>query len=283
MCGTDITPATIESTVTAVEVPMLALVREISPDLARCELSFLERVSIDLARARAQHHAYTAALGALGCSLEWLPPLPHHADGVFVEDAAVVLPELAVVTRPGAASRRGETASVAAALARHRPITRIDEPGCLEGGDVLQIGRTLYVGASGRTNTEGIRQLGSALAAPGYRVQRVSMRGCLHLKSACSFIPPDLLLVNPAWVDAGSFAAARVVAVAQSEPYAANTLTLGATTLVSAAYPRTAERLAAAGVAVQVIEVSELHKAESALTCMSLLLEPAAARVRPAR
>jgi len=262
---------------------MLALVRAISPDLTRCELSFLERAAIDVTRAREQHHAYTLALSALGCSLEWLPPLPHHADGVFVEDAAVVLPEVAVVTRPGAASRRGETASVAAALERRRPLTHIREPGCLEGGDVLHIGRTLYVGASGRTNAEGIAQLGAALAAHGYCVQAVPMQGCLHLKSACSFIPPDLLLVNPVWVDAGSFAAERVITVAESEPYAANTLTLGASTLVSAAYPHTAERLAAAGVAVRVIDVSELHKAESALTCMSLLLEPAAAPVRPAR
>lgn len=244
---------------------MLALVRALSPDLARCELSFLERAAIDVARAREQHHAYTLALSALGCRLEWLPPLPHHADGVFVEDAAVVLPEVAVVTRPGAASRPGETASVAAALGRYRPLTHIREPGCLEGGDVLHIGRTLYVGASGRTNAEGITQLGAALAAQGYRVQAVSMQGCLHLKSACSF------------------AAERVITVAESEPHAANTLTLGATTLVSAAYPHTAERLAAAGVAVRVIELSELHKAESALTCMSLLLEPAAAPVRPAR
>lgn len=262
---------------------MLALVREISPDLVRCELTFLERAAIDVARARDQHHAYVATLSALGCSLEWLPPLPQHPDGVFVEDAAVVLPEVAVVTRPGAASRRGETASVAAALERYRPLTRITEPGCLEGGDVLHIGRTLYVGASGRTNAEGIGQLGMALAAYGYRVEALSMRGCLHLKSACSFIPPDLLLVNPAWVDAGRFAAARVIAVAESEPYAANTLTVGATTLVSAAYPRTAERLVAAGVAVRVVDASELHKAESALTCMSLLLAPAAAPVTPGR
>ncbi|HXW73347.1 MAG TPA: arginine deiminase family protein [Steroidobacteraceae bacterium] len=262
---------------------MLALVREISPDLARCELSFLERAAIDVARSREQHHAYTAALSALGCSLEWLPPLPQHADGVFVEDAAVVLPEMAVVTRPGVASRRGETASVAAALERYRPLTRIHEPGCLEGGDVLQIGRTLYVGASGRTNAQGIAQLGAALAVLGYRVQAVSMQGCLHLKSACSFIPPDLLLVNPAWVDAGAFTAQRVITVAPSEPWAANTLTVGAGTLVSAAYPDTAERLVAAGVAVRLLDVSELHKAESALTCMSLLLEPAPMQLRPAR
>jgi len=261
---------------------MLALVREVSPELARCELSFLERAAIDLARARAQHRAYTATLGALGCELEWLPPLAEHPDGVFVEDAAVVVPEVAVVTRPGASSRRGETASVAAALERHRPLAHIRAPACLEGGDVLHIGRTLYVGISGRTNAAGVAQLAAALDAHGYRVQAVAMQGCLHLKSACSFIPPDILLLNPRWVDAASFAAARAVTVAASEPHAANTLTVGGTTLVSAAYPQTAARLAAAGVAVRRIEVSELHKAESALTCMSVLIAPATPAITPA-
>jgi len=262
---------------------MLALVREVGSDLARCELTFLERAAIDLARARDQHRAYTAALSSLGCSLEWLPPLPGHPDGVFVEDTAVVLPEVAIVTRPGAASRRGETASVAAALRHYRPLAHIEAPGTLEGGDVLQVGRTLHVGSSGRTNAAGIAQLTGALAAHDYQVQAVAMRGCLHLKSACSFIPPDILLVNPDWVDAGVFARLRVITVAESEPHAANTLTVAGTTLVSAAYPQTAARLAAAGVAVRVIDVSELHKAESALTCMSLLLAPVAASVRSAR
>jgi dimethylargininase len=189
-----------------------------------------------------------------------------------------------VVTRPGVASRRGETASVAAALGHYRPLAHIEAPGCLEGGDVLLAGRTLYVGDCGRSNAAGIAQLGAAVAVHDYRVQAVAMRGCLHLKSACSFIPPDILLLNPDWVDPGAFAPARVITVTASEPYAANTLTVGGTTLVSAAYPQTAARLAAAGVAVRLIDVSELHKAESALTCMSLLLAPPdSARLKPAR
>jgi dimethylargininase len=250
---------------------MRALVREVSPHLARCELTYLERAAIATERAQREHRGYTQALQALGCQLEWLVPLPEHADGVFVEDTAVVLPELAVITRPGAASRRGETASVAAALERWRPVLRLAPPACLEGGDVLQIGRTLYVGVSGRTNAAGADELARLVAPLGYRVQPCAVRGCLHLKSACSFIPPDTLLLNPEWVDARAFDAPRIITVAAGEPYGANTLTCGGTTLVSAAYPQTLRRLQTAGVQCQVLEVSELHKAESALTCMSLM------------
>jgi dimethylargininase len=252
---------------------MLALVREVSPNLAHCELTHLARVAIDGARAQQQHRDYTLALQALGCSLEWLPPLPEHADGVFVEDTAVVLPGLAVVTRPGVASRRGETRTVAAALGRHLPVVLVTEPGCLDGGDVLRIERDLYVGASARSNAAGVAQLAAALERRGYRVRAVTMRGCLHLKSACSFIPPDVLLLNPDWVDPALFGALRVIAVDEREPYAANTLSIRGRTLVSAAFPHTQRRLEAAGVATRAIDVSELQKAESALTCMSLLLE----------
>jgi len=256
---------------------MLAFVREVSPRLAQCELTHLARAPIDATRAVRQHADYVAALRALGCGLEWLPALPEHADGVFVEDTAVLVAEVAVITRPGVASRRAETASVAAALARHVPVVQLTEPACLEGGDVLRIGRRLWVGTSGRTNAAGVAELAAALAPRGYRVEAVPLAGCLHLKSACSFIPPDRLLVNPAWVDPAIFATRVVIPVADDEPYAANTLTIAGTTLVSAAYPHTRRRLEAAGVATRMLEVSELHKAEAALTCMSLLLAPSGA------
>jgi len=251
---------------------MVALVREVSPQLARCELTHLERVAIDVQRAVGQHRAYTQALQSLGCTVEWLPPLPHCADGVFVEDTAVVLPEIAVVTRPGASSRRAETPSVAAALARRAPVSLIVAPGCLDGGDVLHIGRTLHVGASHRTNEAGITQLAALLLPYGYRIATVPLAGCLHLKSACSFIPPDIVLVNLSWVDRTTFGELRPIAVDEREPHAANTLTIDGTTLVSAAYPHTRRRLEAAGVRTRAVDVSELHKAEGGLTCMSLLL-----------
>ncbi|HYM29617.1 MAG TPA: arginine deiminase family protein [Steroidobacteraceae bacterium] len=251
---------------------MIAWVREVAPSLAHCELTFLEREPIDVARAALQHRRYTVELAALGCRIEWLPPLPQQPDGVFVEDTAVLVPELAVLTRPGVAARRGEVESVAAALGRHLPVARIEAPATLEGGDVLRIGRTFYVGTSGRSNPQGVAQLAAALAPHGYAVRAVPMQGCLHLKSACTAIAPGRLLVNPEWVDAEQFDAATVITVDESEPFAANTLTFGGVTLVSTAYPRTRARLAAAGIATRALEVDELHKAEAALTCMSLLL-----------
>ena len=251
---------------------MIALLREVSPRLASCELSFLERAPIDVARAREQHARYAATLSELGLTVEWLEPLPGNADGVFVEDTAIVLPEVAVITRPGVESRRGEVESVAATLSRRRPLSRITAPGTLEGGDVVHIGRNLYVGASGRTNAAGIVQLAEALAPFGYRVSGVAMRDCLHLKSAATFIPPDILLVNPAWVDPALFEARVLVEVDPGEPFAANTLTAEGVTLINAAFPRTEERLRAQGIATRALDVSELQKAEAALTCMSLIL-----------
>jgi len=255
---------------------MRAFVRQVARALVRCELSFLARAVIDLARAQQQHADYVAALTALGAQVHWLPALAEHADGVFVEDTAVLVPEVAVITHPGAASRRGEVESVAAALAHHLPLRRVSEPATLEGGDVLRIGRTLFVGASARSNAGGVAQLSAALAPFGYTVRRVPLSGCLHLKSACTFVAPDTLVVNPDWVDPAAFAVGQVVVVDPTEAYGANTLTLGGVTLVSSAYPRTQERLEAAGIATRPLEVSELHKAEAALTCMSLLQEPAA-------
>lgn len=260
---------------------MIALVREVAGALARCELTHLARQPIDVPAARQQHARYVAQLASLGCRIEWLPPLPGHADGVFVEDTAVVVPEAAVITRPGAASRRGETESVAARLAPDLEVRHVGEPACLEGGDVLRIGRTLYVGRAegrgGRTNAAGVAALREALQPFGYEVRAVALHGCLHLKSACTLIPPQTLLVNPAWVDPKELADAAVIAVDSQEPYGANTLTVAGCTLVSAAYPRTRERLDAAGIATRALEVSELHKAEAALTCMSLMLEGGAA------
>jgi dimethylargininase len=252
---------------------VLAFVREVSPALASCELTHLERAAIDVSRARRQHAEYCDALRSLGCQLQRLQPLPEHADGVFVEDTAVVLPTLAIVTRPGVASRRGETSSVAEALAAHVPVARLTEAACLDGGDVLQIGRRFFVGSSGRTNSQGIAELARALSPLDYSVQAVPVTGCLHLKSACSFIPPDILVVNPSWVNPSLFGSLRRVAVDESEPYAANTLTVAGTTLVSTAYPRTHDRMRAAAVVTRTLDVSELHKAEAALTCLSLLLD----------
>lgn len=250
---------------------LLAITRGVSARLAEGELSFVAREPIDLALARTQHRRYVEALRALGCTVRELPADDDLADSVFVEDTAVVVDELAVVTRPGAPSRRGETASIAAALAAYRPLREILEPGTLDGGDVLVIGRRVFVGASARSNADGIAQLREALAPHGYRVQGVALRDCLHLKSAVTAVAADTVLVNPDWVDTRPFDAFRQIRIDPSEPHAANTLRLPQGLIQPACFPRTRQRLEAAGIVVTGVDLSELQKAEGAVTCCSLV------------
>jgi dimethylargininase len=254
---------------------VIALTRAVPASLAHCELTHLARVAIDVGRAAAQHELYEEALRALGARVVRLSETPELPDSVFVEDTAVVVDEVAVLTRPGAKSRRAEIPSAAQALASFRELRFLVPPGTLDGGDVLRIGRRLYVGLSGRSNEEGRAQLAALLSAFGFSVEGVAVSGCLHLKSAVTAIDDETLVVNPAWVDAGAFAARRRIEIDPEEPMAANVLALGGSVLVNASAPRTAERIAAAGYRVREVDQSELAKAESGLTCCSLLLAEA--------
>lgn len=251
---------------------ILALVRAISPRIESCELSHLERTPIDLQRATWQHARYLDTLRGLGCRVEQLPPLPDSPDGVFVEDTAVVLDELAVIARPGALSRRAETASVAEALRPYRPLAWIGEPGTLDGGDVLRSGRTLFVGMTARTDAEGARQLARAVLPAGYRVHTVAVSGCLHLKSAATEVAEGTLLLNPAWVDSTQFPGRRLIHIDPAEPFAANALRVGDAVLHAAEFPRTGTRLDAAGIRLTTVEAGELAKAEGGVTCCSIVL-----------
>jgi dimethylargininase len=252
---------------------VVALVRDVSPRLADCVLTHLDRVTVDVDRARAQHEVYCRELAALGARIEPLPPLPEAPDGVFVEDTAVVVDELAVLCRPGVASREQETATMAAALTAYRAVHTLPPDARLEGGDVMRVGRTLYVGRSGRTNAAGIEALRTHVAPAGYQVEGVDLDGCLHLKTACTFVPPAMILANTSWVDPRAFRGLTVIAVPRDELFGANTLTLGGVTLVGAAFPATARRLRAHGVVTRAVDVSELAKAEGALTCSSVILQ----------
>jgi len=252
----------------------IALTRDVSPGLARCELTHLAREPIDLERARAQHRAYEEALRGIGCDVRRLPGEPEMPDAVFVEDTAVVLDELAVITRPGAASRRGEVASVAAALAAHRPLKTIAPPATLDGGDVLVIGRRIFVGLSTRTSAEGARQLADAAAAHGYTVETLTVRSCLHLKTAVTRVAASTVLLNPAWIDPAAFAAYDRIEVHPDEPWGGNALAIGGAVVYPTAFPRTRERLEASALDVRAVDQSELAKAEGGVTCGSLVLEP---------
>jgi len=250
----------------------IALTRKVSSAMARCELTHLERTVIDVALAREQHDAYERVLGNLGCRIERLPEEPELADSVFVEDTAIVLEEAAVITRPGAPSRRPETPSIAAALGTYRPLLRIEPPGTLDGGDVLRIARTLYVGISSRSNASGIEQLRTLLAPFGYRVLPVPVRGCLHLKSAVTPVSADRLLINSRWVERGDFPGMHFIEVDESEPAGANALLMGEEVVYSASHARTAEMLRRHGIPVHTVDMSETEKAEGGVTCCSLLV-----------
>ena len=249
-----------------------AIVRGVSPSLARCELTYLEREPIDVPRAVAQHAAYADLLRALGLDVVEIPADDAFPDACFVEDAAVVLDEAALLTMPGAASRRGELPAVEEALARFRSVERTPLPATIEGGDVLRVGRTVFVGRSPRTNAAGIARLRAFAEPRGYAVVPVDVTGCLHLKSAVTALDDGRLLANAGWIDMRPFAAFDVVEVAEEEPGAANVLRIDDVLVADPGFPRTLERIVARGYAPRLVDVSEFRKAEAALTCKSLLL-----------
>jgi len=252
---------------------LIALTRGVSPTLGDCELQELDRQPIDVARAIAQHAAYAGCLEELGAHVLSLPADARFPDGVFVEDPALVLDEIAIMTRLGAQSRRGEGESIAEALERFRPIRWIEAPATLEGGDVMRAGKTLYVGLSRRTNPEGIRQLRDLAAPFGYAVIPVPVRGCLHLKSACCYLGDQRILANRSWLDASALDAFRILDVPQEEPRSANVLQVGNTLVLPDAFPKTQELLEGSGFTVRTVSVSELAKAEGGVTCTSILFE----------
>jgi len=252
-------------------MPTRALTQDVSPALARCELTFLEREPIDAARASAQHRAYGDALAALGLDVVRLPADPAFPDSCFVEDVAVVVDEVAVMTSPGAPSRRGELPAVEAALARDRTIARIAPPARLDGGDVMVVGRRVFVGRSPRTDPAGAAALGAALRPYGYEVIAVPVTGALHLKTAVTPLDAGTLLVNPAWLDAAPLAGFDLVPVDPGEPFAANVLSVAGRVIAHSGFPRTLDVLDARGYALLPVDVSEFLKAEAGVTCKSIV------------
>lgn len=250
-----------------------AITRAVSPSINQCNLTNLERVPIDLERANAQHHQYEETLKSLGVKIHSLPAEPDLPDAVFVEDIAVVLDECGIITRPGADSRRPEVESIALALAPFRSLFTIQAPAALDGGDVLTIGKKVYIGLSSRSNQPSIDQMQTFLAPFGYEVRGVPVSGCLHLKSAVTQVAADMFLINPAWVNRKYFLGMRFIEVDSSEPYAANALMVGDTVISQPAYAKTRIRLEAAGIHPRLVDQSELAKAEGALTCCSLMFK----------
>ncbi len=257
---------------------MLAITRRVSPRIAECELTHLARSPISFAQAEEQHLAYERCLVALGCELHTLAAQPDLPDSVFVEDVAVIFDELAIITRPGAESRRGETASIAEAMRSYRELRFIEPAATLDGGDVLRLGRRVLVGVSSRTNAAALEQVRTILTPLAYSVESVELHGCLHLKSAVTEVADDMVLINPTWIDAQIFKGMELVEVAPDEPFAANALRIGSTVVYSSDFPETRRRLEARGISVLTVDASELAKAEGGVTCCSLIFDVRGAR-----
>ena len=252
---------------------LTAITRAVSPAIVDCELSFIPRQPIDLQIAREQHHSYEQLLEKLGARVVSLASEPDLPDSMFVEDPAIVLDELAVIFPLGTESRRREAASLAEAISKFRALEYVALPGNLEGGDILSIGRKLFVGVTKRSNAEGIRQLAAILAPHHYEVIPVPVTGSLHLKSAVTCLGRQTLLANRAWFDPAPFSGYDWIDVDPAEPHAANALALGNTIIFPSSFPRTRARVEAQGFDVTPLDISELQKAESGLTCSSLIFE----------
>jgi dimethylargininase len=252
---------------------LIAVTRAVSPTIVDCELTHLAREPIDVAKAIIEHAAYEDALRLLGATIVHAAPEPTLPDAVFVEDTALVFAEIAVMTRPGAATRRREVESIATVLSEYRSLLAVRPPGTLDGGDVLVVGRTIYVGQSSRTNRDGVCQLEALLEKWDYEVIPVDVTGCLHLKSAVTQVADDVLLINDAWVHPERFASLELITVAPGEPDGANALRIGGAVIFPTHHPQTAERLARAGIRVVPVPCAELAKAEGGVTCCSVLIE----------
>lgn len=251
---------------------MQAITRQPSGGMTGAELTHISRVPIDMDLANRQHAAYRRALESCGLTVVNLPELEQHPDCAFVEDVAVSFPELSILCRPGANSRRDETPSIRSSLPYDRPIFSIDSPGTLDGGDVLRVGRDVFVGRSSRTNIDGIRMLAAHVGLFGYRVTQVDVPLALHLKTGVTALSDDQILINPEWVDRSVFRKFHAIDVAPREPFAANSLNIFGKIVYAAEHFETARRLERAGYTLVRAEIGEFAKVEAGVTCMSIVI-----------
>lgn len=259
----------------APSTPTHAWVRAPSAAYAQC-LRRHDGPDPDVALATRQHAAYVAALREAGIAVEIVPPADALPDACFVEDAAVLLTDrVAVVSRPGAPTRRAEVATLEPVLAGAFALARLEAPATLDGGDVLRLHRRVLVGRSTRTNDEGIARLRAIAAPHGLEVIAVEVRAGLHLKSACTALDADTVVVDPTALDPAVLEALGLRACPVEEPLGANVLALGDRVLVSADAPRTAQWLESTGRRVVRLSLSALHEGDGALSCLSLRRPPA--------
>ncbi len=248
--------------------PKICLVREVSDNFADCLRS--RQIPIDVPTARRQHRDYRRCLESIVDQVTVIPSGSRHPDGCFIEDTAVVINRHAVITRPGAASRRGEIKGVVPALSRWCRIHTMPAPATLDGGDVMRIGSTLWVGLSGRTNRDGIRYLTDVADRDGVEVITVPIKKGLHLKSACSMVDYRTVIYDPEVIDPPAMPDGDLCWLPAPEPLGANVLALGNEVIVSGDAPKTSGLLQDKGHQVRTVHVSEFHKGDGALTCLSI-------------
>jgi dimethylargininase len=258
-----------------------ALVRPPSARLAEGIVTHVERRPVDVGRARAEWTAYVAELDAAGWEIVELPVDDESPDSVFIEDTVVIHDDLAIITRPGASSRRAETDVVAQACGRLAvAVASIASPGTVDGGDVLRAGDTVYVGTGGRTNDDGVAQLRNLLEPRGARVVAVALTGILHLKTGAAALPDGTFVAHgPLLAHAPLFPGLWAV----PEPSGAQVVVLGERRLLIAAdCPRSAELYTRAGYETRVVEIGEFQKLEGAVTCLSVLVDQSFTKTRSA-
>ncbi|MDJ0987022.1 MAG: arginine deiminase family protein [Desulfobacterales bacterium] len=224
----------------------------------------------DYASVLKQHHAYTDALASIGLNVIELEPLPHYPDAHFVEDTAVVTPEMAIITNPGAASRQGEEKTIAAELEAYRQIESIQAPGTLDGGDVLMIDNHFLIGLSERTNQQGADQFGRILDKHNKTHTTVAVGAGLHFKSSVNFVGKNTLIVTPDFAEHQALKAYDKIVANPDECYAANTLWVNDHLLVPKGFPNTKAKLEALGLPIIELDVSEIQKMDGGLTCLSI-------------
>lgn len=252
---------------------LLGLTHIVASNLASGELTYLDREAVNLSLAQRQHEQYCSMLVSLGVELTVLDINKNLPDSCFVEDTAIVLDEIAIITSMGTSSRRSEPAGVKQELSKYRETVDIHLPATIEGGDVLRIGKTLFVGLSSRTNTLAISALTDIVKPFGYTVVAVPVTGCLHLKTACTAILDDVLLINPAWIDTAPLQGYTVVPVAPDEPWAANTIRVDEAICAQADFPKTLERVQKFASHIELLSISEFRKVEAGLSCLSILFK----------
>ena len=254
-------------------MPPHVITRQVTPDMSSCLLTHMERESIDTDAAAHQHARYVEVIESLGATVTVLPPLPESPDAVFVEDTIHVTDHVAVMSRPNDPRRRAERETMEAVIKEMRPVAHLTEPAKFEGGDVIRVGRQIYVGLSDRTDQVGIDQFEAIVGKYGYKVTAVDVTGCLHLKTAGTWIGGETILVNPAWCDTSAFKGLEVLAVDPSEPWAGNALFINGTVVLVEGFDRTRELVEATGRRVVTAPNSELAKAEGGLTCCSVIVD----------